>query len=222
MATVILVDDHEITRIGLRKALESVEGLSIVAETDNGQDAVELAIKLSPDLIFMDIGLPELNGIEATTLIVAAVPSKVMIVSSHDSKVDVVACLAAGAHGYCLKDVSIAALTTAISSVMSGALWVDPRLARCVGQELNKSATAANASSRKPERPALQRELSDREMQVLAFLLDGCSNKQIAESLFLSEDTIKTHMRHLMEKLNVSDRTQAIVKALKLGLVSVS
>lgn len=225
MTTAILVDDHEITRLGLRKALESVEGLSIIGETDNGHDAVELAIRLKPDLVFMDIGLPEINGIEATTKIVAEVSSKIMIVSSHDSEVDVVACLAAGAHAYCLKDVSIAALSTAIISVMSGALWVDPRLARCIGQKLNKSAdilAASNNETSTKDRPTLQRELSEREMQVLALLFEGYSNKQIAVNLFLSEDTIKTHMRHLMEKLNVSDRTQAVVKALKLGLISVS
>lgn len=211
----LLVEDHEITRLGLRKALERLSEISIVAEAADGKTSVSKAIELRPDLVLMDIGLPEMDGIEATRLIKEALPTKVIIITSHEGEDDVFAGLSAGADAYCLKGASPSQLANAIRAVMDGAIWLDPGIAKHVLAQVNGRSA----------KPQLQLEttettfgLSDREKQVLNLVVDGLSNQEIADRLFLSQDTVKTHLRHVMEKLRVSDRTQAAVKAIRCGL----
>jgi DNA-binding NarL/FixJ family response regulator len=216
--TTLLVDDHEITRIGLRKVLELVPIVTIVDEAADGKSAVEKAIELKPDLVLMDIGLPLMDGIEATSAIKSGGSSKVIIVTSHEDDEDVFAGLAAGADAYCLKDISPAQLAIAIQSVMDGAMWLDPAIARRVVQGLGSGPPEPQSPS--TSAPSDSFGLSARELEVLTLVVDGATNQQIAEKLFLSAETVKSHMHNLMKKLSVSDRTQAAVKALRQGLVA--
>ena len=177
----------------------------------------------------MDIGLPGLDGIEATKQIKQCIGVKVILLTSHDSQEEVLAGLSCGADAYCLKDISISQLKNAINSVVDGGVWLDPRIAKTLIEVLPnsnvKEITSSNAKElveRRKKAPAADNPflLSDREFEVLALLVDGLSNQEIASRLFLSTETVKTHMRHLMEKMKVSDRTQAAVKALREGLIS--
>jgi two-component system, NarL family, response regulator LiaR len=224
--TALLVEDHEITRLGLRKILEQVPSIQIIAEAGDGRTAVDKAIELNPDLVFMDIGLPDMDGIEATRSIKNAVSTKVIMITSHENTEDIFAGLGAGADAYCLKGVSGAQLANAIHSVMGGAVWLDPGIAQQVVNAASKGSIAVTTTSRTAQTSTASPvnsnnpfRLSDREFQVLTLLVEGLSNQQIAERLYLSTETIKTHMRHIMEKLQVSDRTQAAVKALSYGLL---
>jgi NarL family two-component system response regulator LiaR len=212
----ILVEDHEITRLGLRKALEHMSEISVVAEVGDGMLAVSKIEELKPDLVLMDIGLPGLDGIEATRRIKETMSVKVIMLTSHENEEDIFAALAAGADAYCLKGISPDQLGNAIRSVMEGAVWLDPGIAKCVlGQALSSPPRKRCETEAEVENSF---GLSDRERQVLNLVVDGLTNQAIAKELYLSPDTVKTHLRHVMEKLKVSDRTQAAVKAVRHSL----
>jgi DNA-binding NarL/FixJ family response regulator len=215
----LLVEDHEIALLGLKKMLEKIKQIQIVAETNSGVDAVRLATELRPDLILMDIGLPDMNGIEATRLIKASIPCKILLITSRDGEEDVMAGVAAGADAYCLKDISASRLSSAIHSILEGAFWLDPEIAKTFKQGIPLKPKDKEAAPQDKRSRAREFQLSDREFEILCLLVEGLSNQQMAERLFLSTETVKTHMRHLMEKLRVSDRTQAAVKAVKEGIV---
>ncbi|CAN5582109.1 response regulator transcription factor [soil metagenome] len=210
--SVMLVEDHQITRMGLRFALEQIADLNIVAEAADGNTAVSTALQVKPDVILMDIGLPGLNGIDAANQIKAKDPAiRIFMLTSHSLDQDVMAAFAANCDGYCLKDVAVDQLVNGIRAVNSGGIWLDPSIAKRVIRSYvdhKPSAVPINTSS-----------LSERELEVLGLVVEGLSNQEIAERLILSTETVKTHMRHIMEKLAVSDRTQAAVKALRTGLV---
>jgi NarL family two-component system response regulator LiaR len=212
----VLVDDHEITRLGLRMLLELMSEINIVAEVATGKDAVNVSLELRPDLVLMDIGLPDMNGIEATRLIKESLPSKVIMITSHTTDDDVLAGLTAGADAYCLKGVTGNQLSNAIHSVMEGAIWLDPLIAKQLVAVMKNRPRSKQVSE--PSGNPFQ--LSEREQEVLSLLVHGMSNQQMATKLCLSAETVKTHMRRIMEKLSVSDRTQAAVKAVKEGLVA--
>lgn len=220
MIRTLLVEDHEITRLGLRQMLEQVGNIEVVAEATDGSSAVSKALELQPDLVLMDLGLPILDGIEATKTIKSSITSKVIVITSHEDGEDVLAALSAGADAYCLKGVSAPQLSYAINSVMSSALWLDPGIARHVVKSIGKPTSTVTERVTSTVNQSNAFGLSDREMDVLRLLVDGSSNQGIAEALYLSTETVKTHMRHIMEKLRVSDRTQAAVKAITQGLVS--
>lgn len=209
---IMLVEDHLITRMGLRFALEQVRDLIVVAEAADGNIAVTTALQVKPNVILMDIGLPGLNGIEAAKQIKAKDATiGIVMLTSHSLDEDILAALAANCDGYCLKDVAADQLVNAIRTVHNGGIWLDPAIAKRVIKtfvEQKPITTPVNNST-----------LTDRELEVLTLVVEGLSNQEIAERLILSTETIKTHMRHLMEKLSVSDRTQAAVKALRTGLV---
>jgi NarL family two-component system response regulator LiaR len=210
----LLVEDHEIVRLGLRKALEHIPEVSVIAEVGDGKSAVAKAMELCPDLILMDIGLPIMDGVEATRLIKEALPTKVIIVTSHDNEEDIFAGLSAGADAYCLKGISSSQLGNAIRSVMVGAVWLDPGIAkRVLAQAVGGNAQRCRQKNWETDAFGL----SEREVQVLNLVIDGLSNQEIGKQLFMSQDTAKTHLRHIMEKLRVSDRTQAAVKAIRHG-----
>lgn len=211
---IMLVEDHQITRIGLRFSLEKVVGFTIVAEAADGSTAVRKALEVRPAVILMDIGLPRLSGIDAAREIKSQAPEcRILMLTSSETDEDVLAALAAKCDGYCLKDVGSDQLVTAIRAVNGGGIWLDPAIAKRVIKSYvqNQSASAPKAV------PAVA--LSDRELEVLALVVEGLTNQEIAEKLVVSTETVKTHMRHLMEKLAVSDRTQAAVKALRNGLI---
>lgn len=219
---VMIVEDHEFTRVGLKLSLDQSDLLEIVGEAEDGVAAIKLAEDLKPDVILMDIELPEMDGIEATGQIRQNLPdTRVIMLTSHTSDQEIFAALGAGAHGYCLKSTSSKQLLDVISTVADGAVWLDPGIANRV--------LCAYAGGEAPQAPAStggrakaksnELSLSPRETEILRLVAGGLSNQQIADRLSIGLETVKTHMRHIMEKLMVSDRTEAAVKAMKHGLV---
>lgn len=221
---VLIAEDQEIVRIGLKLVLEKEAELSIVAEAFNGELAVQLASDLKPDLVLMDLGMPVMDGIDATKAIKASIPNtKVIILTTHDSESDVFAALAAGADGYCLKSAGKDQLIAAISAVAKGGQWMDPAIAGSIVKGLMNAPPAQDPVVKKADAAQPYKfPLSNREMEVLQLLVEGLSNQEMADRLIVSVETVKTHMRHVMEKLQVADRTQAAVKALKSKLVSMN
>ncbi|MDR3617308.1 MAG: response regulator transcription factor [Candidatus Obscuribacterales bacterium] len=216
--SVMIVEDQMLTRIGLRAVVESFPDLEVVAEAENGKLAVEQALIIKPNAVVMDVEMPVMDGIEATKQIKQLVPeSNVLILTSHDLDDDVFAALAAGADGYCLKDASADSLAGAIRAVSGGATWLDQAIAKRV---LRASVGTQSKAPVKAEKKNDKFALSARQTEILELLVEGLSNQQMADRLFVSNETIKTHMRHIMEKLAVADRTQAAVKALREGLLS--
>ena len=209
---IMLVEDHMITRMGLRVTLEQISDIKVVAEVADGNSAVSTALQVKPEVILMDIGLPGINGIDAAQQIKSKEPAiGIIMLTSHNLDEDILAALAANCDGYCLKDVAADQLVNAIRTVNNGGIWLDPLIA--------KRVIRAFVEQKPVSPPVNTSTLSERELEVLTLVVEGLSNQQIAERLILSTETIKTHMRHLMEKLAVSDRTQAAVKALRTGLV---
>jgi DNA-binding NarL/FixJ family response regulator len=209
---VLIVDDHELVRFGLQTAMAGVEDIEVCGLAADGESAVHRAQSMRPDVVLMDIGLPRIDGIEASNRIKQKLPHiKILILTSYEREQDVLAAFAAGADGYCLKTISPEGLAGAIRAVNNGAAWLDPAVADTV---LRGHPTPGKSGNTQPRRMSL----SQREYEVLALVVEGLSNTAIAERLRLSPQTIKTHVRHIMEKLAVSDRTQAAVKALREGL----
>ena len=231
----MLVEDHVLTRIGLKVSLEKYSNIQVIAETANGKEAVDLAKEKMPDLIIMDIGLVELDGIESTKRIKEANPNmKVIMLTSHEGEREILASLASGADGYCLKDTSPEQLMTAIESVYEGNAWLSSQVAEKVlrnfyGKDISQikqadfSKRAEDVQQKKATTSAYNIPtipLSDRELEVLKLIVDGKSNQEIAEKLFITLATVKTHVRSILNKLSVDDRTQAAVKAMREGLVT--
>jgi DNA-binding NarL/FixJ family response regulator len=215
---VLIVEDHEITRVGLRLTLEQVPGFKVIGEACDGRAALVKVQELSPHVVLMDIGLPIMDGIEATQEIKVQFPDvRVIMLTSHDNDQDIFAALAAGADGYCLKEITSEQLSMAIRTVSEGAAWLDPGVASRVLRAVGTASLSSGDSAR--VQTAGGSPLSQREVDVLRLVVEGLSNQEIAERLCLSIETVKTHMRHIMEKLAVSDRTQAAVKAMREGLV---
>lgn len=209
---VVIAEDHRVTRLGIRFCLEEHPEIEVIGEAGNGQEAVDLASSLMPDVILMDIEMPEIDGIQAARLIrQKGTEVKIVMLTTYNTEAEVFSALAAGANGYCLKDVSDNRLHTAILSVNNGDTWLDSNVvAKIVGA---LPAVAVLESNVEIE------ALSAREKDVLKLIVDGMNNGEIAKKLFITNDTVKTHLRHILEKLKVSDRTQAAVKAVKDNLV---
>jgi DNA-binding NarL/FixJ family response regulator len=209
--SILLAEDHVITREGIRKLLEEEDGLTVVGETGNGQDAVRLANELKPDLIIMDINMPKLNGIEATKQIKAANPGiAILILSAYNDDEYVFALLKAGAAGYLLKNVSGDELTSAVRAVCKGEPVLDPTIARKV---INYFTTPGEIQT--IEKPSKQ--LSNRETAIIKLAATGMTNKDIAHKLHLSNRTIEGHMRTIFNKLGVGSRTEAVLYGLQKG-----
>ncbi len=225
--SVLIVDDQEIVRVGLKVVLEKqVPGLSnieVIGVATDGLDALEKLETLKPDVVVMDIGLPFMDGVETTRKVKAKNENiKVVMLTSHRDDRHIFAALAAGADGYCLKETSGEQLCFAVRSVNEGAAWLDPLIARKLLSASLSNLKALDASALKGQDTKEGKKdiesLSSRELDVLRLVTDGLTNQEIAEKLVLSVETVKTHMRHIMEKLRVSDRTQAAVKAMREGL----
>ena len=206
---VLIVEDDQMMQLGLEQAFSKYPQLEIVAQSDDGYLGVQAALKHQPDLIIMDIGLPRLDGIAAAKQIRIKLPTvKIVMLTSHTVETEVIAALAAGADAYCIKGAKIERLINAIAVVQDGATYLDPQIAKLVVANL------------KPPTPDLNiGNLSEREMEVLELIVEGKSNPQIAKTLHLSPNTIKTHVRSIMNKLTVNDRVRAAVVALRSGLV---
>lgn len=221
---ILLVEDHLLTRIGLKAVIERQLDLKVIGDAEDGEQAVQLVEQLDPDLILMDVGMPVLDGIEASRKIKEKHPDiAIIMLTSHDNERDIFASLAAGAGGYCLKDVEPERLYQAIRSVNSGDIWLDSAIASKVlkhygnGQSQGAAPEAKPALSKKEQN--LPEPLSPRELEVLNLLVEGFSNQEIADKLIISLATAKTHVRNILNKLAVDDRTQAAVQAMRRGLV---
>lgn len=216
----MIVEDHTVTRLGIKFYLQNEPGFEVVAEASNGLEAVAHAKALSPNVILMDVMMPEMDGVEASRQIKeSGCTSKIIMLTSHGSDKEVLAALSAGAAGYCLKDISHDRLVMAIRSVNSGDLWLDSAVASAVLGAISVHDEQERAAAAESEFAEPQPELSDREMDVLNLIVEGCTNQEIAKKLYISNDTVKTHIRHIMDKLAVNDRTQAAVKAVRRGLL---
>lgn len=213
---ILLVEDHALTRFGLKTTLESVDFVASVIEAEDGESAVTLTQEHQPDLILMDLGLSGINGIQATKIIKNIDKSfKVIILTSHNSEEEIFEALKVGANAYCLKDITPQRLVQVVETVAEGAAWLDPAIADLVLSKINSSDKMSGASSDVIDGI----NLTDRETQVLTLIVDGLSNAEIAEKIYVSIHTAKAHVCNILQKLSVDDRTQAAIKALKYNIV---
>lgn len=219
---IIIVEDHELTRIGLKIALEKYQDIEIISETASGKEAIELASKLNPDVILMDIGLRELDGIEATRLIKENNPNiKIVMVTSHEGEQEVFASFSSGADGYAVKESKPEQIYTAIETVCQGDAWLSSQIAEKVLRSFcGTEPKYFNKNGQGDMKKSLTFPLSERELEVLQLIVDGQSNQDIANKLFVSLATAKSHVRNILTKLCVDDRTQAAVKAMREGIVN--
>jgi NarL family two-component system response regulator LiaR len=210
---VLLVDDHEIVRKGIRSLLSTEADIDVVGEASDGAQAVAEAARLSPDLILMDIVMPNLDGIEATRQITAEQPGqRVLVLTSFAADDQVFPAIKAGALGYLLKDSGPAELTQAIRQVYRGEPSLDPAIARRVLHELSHPLKVAHARTADP--------LTARELEVLRLVAQGRSNREIADRLTVTEMTVRTHLSNILGKLHLASRTQAALYALREGFAS--
>lgn len=224
MIRVLLVEDHELVRMGLSIMIDKAEDITLVGEAENGLSGVELAKQLSPDIVLMDIGLPNIDGIEATKRIKDFNPQiKVLIFTSRDAENDVFAAFKSGADGYIMKGASTENIHTAIRSVNEGVAWIDPAIAKLVLSSIqapstnNDNKNTSNGINYKAGKSMYG--LTEREMEVLALIVNGLTNPQIAEELTITKATAKAHVHSVLQKLSTATRTQATRKAMDEGLV---
>jgi DNA-binding NarL/FixJ family response regulator len=216
MTSVLIADDQALVRVGLRKILESEPDTTIAGEAGDGEDAVESARRLRPDVVLMDIRMPVLDGIEATRRIVAAQPStRVLILTTFGLDGYVYDALRAGASGFMLKDAPPEEIAGAVRIVASGEALLAPAVTRSVIEEFARQRPAVA-----PQPPAAVAGLTPREREVLHQLARGLSNPEICERLVISEATAKTHVAHILQKLQLRDRVQVVIYAYEAGLVA--
>ncbi len=233
--SVALIEDHDLTRVGLKAALQRQEGISVVGEAANAGQGLKLLESSKPDVAIVDIGLPDMDGIELTRRFKQAHSepieerTKILILTMHDSEDSVLAAFAAGADSYCMKDISTDRLVEALKSTYGGNCWIDPAIASIVLRQMRQSPSSINEEAAKkvsigavePEYEQLLENypLTERELEVLELIVAGCSNATIAEKLYITVGTVKTHVRNILNKLCADDRTQAAVLALRSGLI---
>lgn len=221
MINVLLVEDHELYRMGLSMLLSNAEGINLIAEASDGVEGVKKAREFSPNIILMDIGLPNMDGIEATQRIKEFLPeTKILIFTSRDSEHDVFESFRAGADGYIMKGASPEQTITAIKSVYEGVGWIDPAIAKIVFSNLNRPQSVNTiVSSDFSSKDKNSYGLTERELDVLSLMVDGLTNPQIADKLVITKATAKAHVHSILQKLCATSRTQATVMAMKEGLV---
>lgn len=209
----LLADDHALFRSSLRSLAET-RGLEVVGEASNGRQAIELALRLKPDLVLMDLSMPVLNGIEATRELAAAMPEvKVVVLTASMEDEDLIEALRAGAHGYLLKNLESDSFFALLDRAMEGEPALTPQMSRRVLEVFSQR----DNPRRQPHDPDA---LTDRERQVLELMVDGItSNRQIAKHLEVSESTVKVHVRNILDKLHQNDRAQAVSHALRHGVL---
>ena len=211
-ARVLIVDDQTLFRTGLSSLLSEDERVEVIGQAVDGADAVKQAIKVKPDVVLMDIKMPNVDGIEATRQIIEAVPgAKVLILTTFETDSQVIQALKAGASGYVLKDSSAAAIVSSIVAVMSGERVMASAVANRVLEMLTGTTTPKEFYD----------GLTNREIEILKLLANGMANKQIAYRLKISEKTVRNHVSNTYEKLGIYDRSQAVLYAVKKGLVEV-
>jgi DNA-binding NarL/FixJ family response regulator len=213
---VFIADDHELVRFALRSLLEAEPDLELVGEAENGELAVERVVETAPDVLLLDMRMPGLGGTEVCRKVRDECPStRVLVLTSYDDEEELFSVLAAGASGYLLKDAHPDNVAQAVRSVADGQAVFDDTIAQRIiagkqGAEIGAEATA------------LRESLSEREMEVLRLMAKGLSNKEIGRALWIGETTVKTHVSHILRKLDQNDRTQAVLTAVRHGIVSMS
>jgi DNA-binding NarL/FixJ family response regulator len=229
---VVLIEDHDLTRVSIRIALQQKREIDVVGEAANATEGLKLLRDLRPDIAVIDIGLPDRDGIELTRELKALVGMEfsrigVVILTLRDSKEEVLAAFAAGADSYCMKDTKYDNLLAAVRVTHDGNAWIDPAIARLVLQQAQQNPLKSETSAGEPKTTNSDDDsgvvdaytLTERELEVLELIVEGCSNAIIAERLFITVGTVKTHVRNILNKLCADDRTQAAVRALRSGLV---
>ncbi len=210
----LIVEDHELTRFGLKTTFEDVDYVETIYEASSAEDAIEIFKNNSIDIVIMDLGLPNMNGIEATAEIRKLNPEvKVIILTSHNDEKEVLDSLKAGANAYCSKEINLQRLVQVVQSVGDGAAWFDPSIAHIVLQ------ATANTKIGEPVGSYKDYDLTAREAQILKLMTQGFSNMEIAQELVISVNTTKAHVANILQKLEVDDRLQAALKALKYKIV---
>lgn len=230
---VALIEDHDLTRMGLRTTIRKA-GLEFVGEAATGRTGLELIIKTRPQVAVVDIGLPDVDGIELTRELRKRQgdrpsPTQILILTMHDNEEAVLAAFAAGATSYCTKEVATQNLILAIRETAAGNSWIDPAIASIVLREAKKQpnqadeqdseTVAIDALSTDARQLIETYPLTERELEILGLIAGGCSNAAIAEKLYITVGTVKTHVRSILNKLCVDDRTQAAVYGLRSGLI---
>ncbi len=221
MINVLLVEDHELYRMGLSMLLSKADDINLVAESADGSDGIKKARELAPDVILMDIGLPNIDGIEATQRIKDFNPDiKILIFTSRDSEDDVFESFRAGADGYIMKGATPEQTISAIKSVYQGIGWIDPNIAKMVFSNLRKPS--ANVVVEQEQNKISKNNsygLTEREFDVLELMVEGLTNPQIADKLVITKATAKAHVHSILQKLCASSRTQATAMAINERLV---
>jgi DNA-binding NarL/FixJ family response regulator len=234
---VALIEDHDLTRVGIRTALQQRSEIEFVGEAPNATEGLNLLQASRPDIGIVDIGLPDMDGIELTRRFKEAqaaeeegLHTKILVLTLQDNEEAVMAAFAAGADSYCMKNISFDNLLEALQVTNEGNAWIDPAIAKIVLKQTRVTDVGADAaaatktvtiSAAEPEYSQLIEAypLTERELEVLQLIVEGCSNAAIAEKLYITVGTVKTHVRNILNKLCADDRTQAAVRALRSGLV---
>lgn len=213
--TVLIVDDHQLVREGVRTFLQKQSDITVVGEAASGQDGLRLADELAPDVVLMDLVMPGMDGVETTRQLKQISPSsQVIVLTSFDDDQHIFPAIRAGALSYILKDVSTGELADTVRKAARGEAVMTPRVAARVMQELRQGSRASGQTSGQ-----FDTDLSEREIEVLRLIAEGCSNTEIAERLVISEHTVKRHVSNILSKLHLADRTQAAVYAWREGVV---
>jgi len=228
--SVVMIEDHALSRIGIRAFLAKYPQVQVIAEAESAEEGLAMVQAHQPDLVLMDVELPGINGIQAMEAIRAFCPKvRFVVLTAHDNETTVLEALRAGANGYCLKDIDSRRLLEAVETAVQGGLWLDPRIASLaiesclrVKDQTTEDSTAAPAASSRADvasTATAKVHLTERERDVLTLLVDGKSNTEIAKALVVSVHTAKAHVCSILQKLYVTDRVQAAVKAIREGLV---
>lgn len=211
---ILIVEDHELTRFGLKTTFEGVDFVDNIYEADSAETAIQVFNENNIDIIIMDLGLPNMNGIEATKQIRSSNKDvKIIILTSHNDEKEVLNSLKAGANAYCSKEINPQRLIQVVQSVADGAAWFDPSIAHIVLKASANTPTFDSDNNRKDY------DLTSREAQILKLMTEGYSNMEIAQILVISINTTKAHVANILQKLEVDDRLQAALKALKHNIV---
>ena len=211
----LIVEDHELTRFGLKTTFEDVDYIDVIYEASSAEEAIGIFKNNQIDLVIMDLGLPNMNGIDATKAIHDInKDAKIIILTSHNDEKEVLNSLKAGANAYCSKEINLQRLVQVVQSVADGAAWFDPSIAHIVLQ-----ATTNTKMNTEPDTSYKNYDLTAREAQILKLMTEGYSNMEIAQHLVISVNTTKAHVASILQKLEVDDRLQAALKALKYQIV---
>lgn len=218
---ILIADDHALLRQGIKNVLSLEADLEVIGEAADGEEAVRKAVELKPDIILLDINMPRGNGLEVTKRLSATQPDvKCVVLTIHDDENYVFEVIKAGAVGYLLKDVEPSMLIKAIRAISEGESFIYPTLARKLFSEVSRRDTERRHESVDMIRRRKEERLTYREVEVLQLVAKGLSNQEMAQRLFLSEKTVKNHLTNIFRKINVTDRTQAVLYAIKQKIVS--